>query len=257
MSKPETLHTCPDCGRKNFTSRGLKAHACKGAALALPDASECKLMGEQLTAQYKLATSGMQQVVIFGAMMLKLRDKHPETAKHGGSRRSSSNVELEKVTLRGWLEKHAPEVKLTTALRFLNVTEAITADYAQIVGAKTAKLISLPDLVTTPTEQLPKGCEAKQLTLFEFVNGTSQRSWLDRFSPESPQKRGANGRGNDKPRAPTAAELAEAAKNEITDVLNLLDAWFEAGHHTRVDSDLRVTADATLEEARKKLKAVK
>jgi hypothetical protein len=253
----EQLHDCPQCGRKNFTARGLKAHACKGAALALPDASEDKLMGEQLTEQYKRATSGMQQVVIFGAMMIKLREKHPETTKKGPSPKSSSNVELPKVTLRGWLEKHAPEVKLTTALRFLHVTEAITADYVQIVGAKTAKLISLPDLVTTPATELPKGCEAKQLSLFEFVNGTSQKSWLDRFSPESPQKRGRDARGNDKPRAPTAAELAEAAKNEITDVLNLLDAWFEAGHHIRVDSDLRVTADATLEEARKKLKAVK
>lgn len=254
---PEPLHDCPKCGRKNFTSRGLKAHACKGAALALPDASEDKLMGEQLTEQYKLATSGMQQVVICGAMMIKLREKHPELTKKGGDRKSKPNVGIDRLTLAGWLEKYAPEVKRQTAQRFLNVTESIAADYAQIVGAKTAKMISLPDLVTTPAGQLPKGCEAKQLTLFEFVNGTSQRSWLDRFSPESPQKRGRDGRGNDKPRAPTAAELAEAAKNEITEVLNLLDAWFEAGHHTRVDADLRVTTDATLEEARKKLKAVK
>jgi len=54
MTKPssqhvEVLHTCPRCGRKNFTTRGLKAHVCKGPqivtfevvepsrALALPD----------------------------------------------------------------------------------------------------------------------------------------------------------------------------------------------------------------------------
>jgi hypothetical protein len=257
MKPKETLHDCPKCGRKNFTARGLAAHACKGAALALPEASDDALMGEQLTAQYKLATSGMQQVVIFGAMMLKLREKHPETAKKGPAPKSSSNVELPKITLRGWLEIHAPEVKLTTALRFLNVTEAIAENYQEIVGAKTAKLISLPDLVTTPSAELPKGCEAKQLELFDFVNGTSQRSWLDRFSPVSPQQRGRDARGNDKPRPPTAAELAAQATNEITDLLNLLDAWFEAGHHTRVDADLRMTAEATLEEARKKLKAVK
>lgn len=28
----EVLHDCPDCGRKNFTTAGLKAHRCKGAA---------------------------------------------------------------------------------------------------------------------------------------------------------------------------------------------------------------------------------
>jgi hypothetical protein len=257
MKPKEPLHDCPKCGRKNLTARGLAAHVCKGAALVLPEASDDALMGEQLTAQYKLATSGMQQVVIFGAMMLKLREKHPETAKHGGNRRSSSNVELEKVTLRGWLENYAPEVKLTTALRFLNVTEAIAENYQEIVGAKTAKIISLPDLVTTPSAELPKGCEAKQLELFDFVNGTSQKSWLDRFSPVSPQQRGRDSRSHDKPRPPTAAELAAQATSEITDLLNNLDAWFEAGHHTRVDADLRMTAEATLEEARKKLKAVK
>lgn len=215
------------------------------------------LMGQQLTEQYKLATSGMQQVVIFGAMMIKLRELHPELAQKGGDRKSKSSVDTDRLSLAKWLEKYAPEVKRPTALRFLNVTEAICEDYTQIVGAKTAKLISLPDLVTTPAKDLPKGCEAKQLTLFEFVNGTSQRSWLDRFSPESPQKRGRDARGDAKPRAKTAAELAADAENEMTGLLNQLDGWFAAGHHTRIKPDLRTTADATLEEARKKLNAVK
>ena len=127
----------------------------------------------------------MQQVVIFGAMMLKLREKHPEmTTKGRPAKKMPARGHLnepEPLSLAAWLERFAPDVKRQTAQRFLNVTEAITSDYVQIVGAKTAKLISLPDLVTTPAGQLPKGCEAKQLTLFEFVNGTSQRSWLDRF----------------------------------------------------------------------------
>ena len=29
--KTETLHDCPKCGRKNFTTAGLRAHVCKGA----------------------------------------------------------------------------------------------------------------------------------------------------------------------------------------------------------------------------------
>jgi len=148
-------------------------------------------------------------------------------------------------------------VKRPTALRFLNVTESICADYAQIVGAKTAKLISLPDLVTLPAKQLPQGCEAKQLSLFEYVNGTSQRSWLDRFNPESPQKRGSSSRGNDKPRAKTAAELAQDAEDELNNTLNLLDAWFSAAHHTRISSQHRQTAEAALEGAIQKLKEVK
>lgn len=235
--------------------------AAKKTALAKTPQAPCNtddaLMGQQLTEQYKLATSGMQQVVIFGAMMIKLREMHPELAKKGGDRKSKSTVDTDRLSLSAWLEKHAPEVKRPTALRFLNVTEAICADYVQIVGAKTAKAISLPDLVTTPAKQLPKGCESKQLSLFEYVNGTSQKSWLDRFSPESPQKRGRDARGDAKPRAKTAAELKADATNEMTIMLNTLDAWFVAGHHTRIDADLRTTADATLEEARKKINAVK
>jgi hypothetical protein len=257
MKPNEQLHDCQKCGRTKFTARGLAAHACKGAALALPEASDDALMGEQLTAQYKLAVGGMQQVVVFGAMMIKLREKHPEIAQRGGDRKSKSALDFDRLTLAQWLEKFAPEVKRTTALRFLHVTEAIAENYQEIVGAKTAKLISLPDLVTTPSAELPKGCEAKQLELFDFVSGTSQRSWLDQFSPASPQQRGRDARSNDKPRPPTAAELAAQATSEITDLLNNLDAWFEAGHHTRVDADLRMMAEATLEEARKKLKAVK
>lgn len=267
----EPLHDCPKCGRTNFTARGLKAHACKPAAKAvqqplkvihapLDDAT----IGAQLTAQYKLATNGMQQVVIFGAMMMQLREEHPELTKPGGDRQTKKALskrgqcsEPEPLSLSKWLEKYAPEVKRTTALRFLNVTEAITQDYIQIVGKTTAKLISLPELVTTPAAQLPKGCESKQLLLFDWVNGTSQKSWLYRFSPQSPQKRGRDGRGDDKPRVKTAKELEQDAKDEITTVLMMLDAWFEVGHHNRVPSDIRVTADATLEEARKKLKAVK
>jgi len=238
--------------------------AAKKTALAKTPQAPCTddaLMGQQLTDQYKLATSGMQQVVIFGAMMIKLRELHPELAQKGPAPKSKStrghSPESEPLTLAKWLETHAPEVKRPTALRFLNVTEAITADYVKIVGAGTAKLISLPDLVTTPAKDLPKGCEAKQLSLFEYVNGTSQRSWLDRFAPESPQKRGRDARGDAKPRAKTAAELKADAESEMTTMLNNLDAWFVAGHHTRIDADLRTMADATLEEARKKIKAVK
>ncbi|MBB5033140.1 hypothetical protein [Prosthecobacter vanneervenii] len=230
----------------------------KTPSLSTPStAQDDALMGRQLTEQYKLATSGMQQVVIFGAMMMRLRELHPEMTQRGGDRKSKSNVDNDRLTLAKWLEKYAPEVKRPTALRFLHVTEAICEDYAQIVGAKTAKLISLPDLVTTPAKQLPKGCEEKQLSLFEYINGTSQKSWLDRFSPESPQKRGSSSRGNDKPRAKTAAELKQDAANELTILLNTFDAWFVAGHHTRIDPDLRTTADAALEAARKKLQSVK
>jgi gas vesicle protein len=77
------------------------------------------------------------------------------------------------------------------------------------------------------------------------------------FSPESAQKRGRANRVEVKKKPPTAEELAESAKEEIAMILNLLDGWFLAAHHTRVDKQMRDTTDAVLEEARKKIKAVK
>ena len=98
--------------------------------------------------------------------------------------------------------------------------------------------------------------KAKQESLFEFVSGTSQRSWLDRFV--TPGTGGGNHRTTKtviKPK--TAEELEAEAEAEITQILNSLDAFFLAAHHTRVKKGTRETADAVLEEARKTLKGVK
>jgi hypothetical protein len=267
----ETLHTCTACGQAGFTARGLKAHegnkTCKArasTALVVEHGTgvinDDAVKGAQLTTQYHRATGGMKEVVIFGAMMMQLREEHPEMAQRGGDRKSKSTVDNDRLSLGKWLEKYAPEVKRATAIRFLHVTESIATSYKEIVGAKVAKLMPLPQLVTTPAADLPQGCEAKQLALFDFVNGTSQKSWLDMFSPESPQKRGHKTKqeqGNDTLKPKTAAELKADAEEEISTILNLLAAWFQAGHQNRVDADTRETAVAVLEESITKINAVK
>ncbi|MCF7788644.1 MAG: hypothetical protein K9N47_21150 [Prosthecobacter sp.] len=240
-----------------------KAPKKKAAALqVIKSEDQDVIKGQQLTAQYERASGAMREIIICGAMMMQLREDHPELAKRGGDKKSKSTVDIdpakEPLTLQKWLDKYAPKVKRTTAIRFLNVAESVCSDYAKIVGPQVAKQFSLQALVTTPADKLPANAKAKQLTLFEFVSGTSQRSWLDRFAPESPQQRGRDNRNADeKPRAKTATELKQDAENEMNGLLTSLDAWFLAGHHTRIEADLRTTADATLEEARKKIKAVK
>lgn len=157
----------------------------KTLSTASPDA----LKGRQLTEQYHRATGGMREVLIFGAMMLQLRAEHPEMTQRGGDRRSKPALgqcsdEEAPLTLSKWLETFAPEVKRQTAQRFLAVTESVASEYMTIVGPKVAKTIDLPTLITTPAKKLDEKLAAKQLELFEWVNGTSQRSWLDRFSPK-------------------------------------------------------------------------
>jgi hypothetical protein len=63
------------------------------------------------------------------------------------------------------------------------VVENIAKEYAEIVGRKVAAKFTLPMLVSTPCAELSPAAAAKQLELFNYVSGTSQRSWLDRFKP--------------------------------------------------------------------------
>jgi hypothetical protein len=170
---------------------------------------EDALKGQQLTEQYHRATGGMKEVLIFGAMMMQLRELHPELAQKGGDRRSKSTVDFERVTLRDWLHSHAPEVKYATAQRFLAVTQSVATDYAQIVGPKAAKAMPLPELVTTPAKQLDEHMQSKQLELFEWVNGTSQKSWLDKFMP----------RKLNHPPKPTKASAAKRKANAADETL--------------------------------------
>lgn len=229
---------------------------------ALTDDSQDVQMGTQLTAQYQRAVGGMREVLIFGAMMMMLREQHPELTQKGPAAKSKParglTPEDQPISLQKWLEKYAPEVKRQTAQRFLAVTEAISERYEEVVGKAIAKQFSLAALVTTPAADLPGNAAAKQLELFDFVNGTSQRSWLDRFLPDSPQKRGAANRQTQEPAKPkTEKELKEEAEAELENILTYLDGWFLAAHHTRVSKEKRTIADAALEKATQLIRGVK
>jgi hypothetical protein len=138
-------------------------------------------LAQQLTDQYHRATGGMVEVLRFGAMMMQLREGIVSTRGHvatGGAKSKDSGI-------KGWLEKHCPDIKRETAYRLEAVTKAVAEQYAKIVGPKVAKRFALQDLVTMPAESLPEDIRAKQLLLFDYVSGTSQRSWWERLSPKS------------------------------------------------------------------------
>ena len=130
-------------------------------------------MGQQLTEQYRKAVGGMTEVLRFGAMMMGLRAElstRGKLSKGGPAKDGNGGVE-------GWLEQFAPDIKRSTAYRFLHVAEAVAADFQ--LPAK----VSFIELATSAPEQLSGALREKQDELWDFVNGTSQRSWLDRFAP--------------------------------------------------------------------------
>ncbi len=133
------------------------------------------LMGKQLTEQYHLAVGGMTQVLRFGAMMMGLRQNLStrEQVSKGG-RGNKDGVS-------DWLRQHAPEVNRTTAYRFLHVAEAVAKEFE--LPAK----VSFIELATSSAADLPEKLQQKQTELWDFVGGTSQRSWLDRFVPAPKQ----------------------------------------------------------------------
>lgn len=217
----ETLYDCPECGGKNFTARGLTAHACakrqaKALAVVTTPAVNDAEMGAQLTTQYHRAVNAMPEILRFGAMMIRLREHLSGSNAHVGHKALPKGVNAHDGGVKAWLEKHAPEVKRTTAQRFEDVTLSVAQDYAQLVGAKVAKQYALPELVSADPAKLPPAIAKKQQALFDHVSGTSQKSWLDKFRPA--KERGGNRHtGAKRATRPLSAE-------EITEALRALCA---------------------------------
>jgi hypothetical protein len=157
------------------TEQRGKAVQVVGAGTPFNDA----LMGKQLTEQYQLAVNGTAQVVRFGAMLMALR-QHLLKSTRGLKLPRGSNSDG---GVDAWLKEFAPEVKKATAYRFLHVAEAVAKDF------QLPDKVSFIEIATSPASQLPENLQQKQSELWDFVNGTSQRSWLDRFVPAKPLDR--------------------------------------------------------------------
>jgi len=161
--------------------------------------------GLQLSRQYQNAVSGMREVLVFGAMLklvetqivvLTRENNLPSrgpTTKGGG--------------LQAWIADNAPSVNYKTAMRFLAVTEAVAASYEQIVGAAIAAAYELPSLVLSVN--LPDEAREKQAELFDYVTGTSQRSWLDNVRPKA---------ADVKPKA-VVEEAPEKTREEVEEIV--------------------------------------
>lgn len=176
-------------------------------------ALEDQAAGAALTGQYHRAVSGMREVLIFGAMLMQIEEKVTvSTRGHGGKFGDKGSG------LKGWLAENAPDISRPTALRMLGVTKAIAEEYRTIVGDRIAKKFDLPALVLAEPDQLPEAAKLKQGELFDYVSGTSQRSWLDRFQPRSSM-------GGYRPRQgpePTPQEVREAYKKMATETFQRL-----------------------------------
>lgn len=143
--------------------------------LAVDDQTD-KLMGRQLTAEYKHAVAGMTHVIRVGAMVMMLRAR---LLSNLDNRTLPRGRNANDTGLNAWLEKYAPEVKRSTAYRFEDVAKAVAQKFA--LPSKVAKRLTFEQLVAADPKKLDPAARKAQAELLEFVQGTSQRSWLDQF----------------------------------------------------------------------------
>ena len=209
-------------------------------SLVAPGTFDDALLASQLTEQYHLAVGGMAQVTRFGAMMMMLR-QHLSTVVQVRTTGGKFDAKAEG-SIKKWITEHAPDVKPSTAFRFLHVAEAVAKDFR--LPAK----VSFIELATADFDQLPEKLQQKQTELWDFVNGTSQRSWLDRFSPPKPV--GGNQRATAEG-TPLAAvlnkspeEAEEMRRQEVLRTLKTLLAHRDhADWHTLKDEEIRLATD--------------
>jgi len=205
MPKPKTSARKPAAGKTSLVPSAPSVPA-SSLEVFTPEQRlkiEDTELASQLREQYGRAIGGMREVLKFGAMLMKLREKL-ETGPHAdqftGGRGKQGGI-------RQWLRENCPEISHSTAYRFLGIAEAVEGEYRALVGVRVAKSYPLPDLVAADPRDLPEGIKEKQLELFEFVDGTSQRSWLlDSVKVRAPQG-GPRQRDPNKPQL-SAEEMA-------------------------------------------------
>jgi hypothetical protein len=226
-----TTHASP-AGAPTTEQRG-QAVQVVGAG-NLHDAEQGAEFGTQLTDQYRKAVGGMTEVLRFGAMMMWLNQNLSALGQVSKGGRGNKDGVSE------WLRVFAPDVKKSTAYRFLHVAEAVARDFQ--LPAK----VSFIELATTEFSQLPEKLQQKQSELWEYVNGTSQRSWLDRFSPPNPatlhRLHPANAGANLPP--PSPEEVEKVRREEVLRTFSELDKIIDRSDwHYLTDDQIRLGID--------------
>jgi hypothetical protein len=231
--------------------------------LSLPSSSKTQLaavdnqareMGSQLTEQFGRATDGMREVLIFGAMMMRLREliiSNVETLKNS----NISNVETLKHSIRtggpgakdsgvkAWLERYAPAVPQSSAHRFEAVALAAQNLWTGLPDTL-ARKIEFPELVTKAERELSRidrRLPGKQKELFDFARGFSQKSLLDTYVEK--HGRGGNqysrGGGKGKRRKLSAAALEkqneELCRSVWTSLVENLPVYLAAKNFRYLD----------------------
>jgi hypothetical protein len=198
MKPNEPLHDCPKCGRKNFTARGLAAHACKVAALALPEAevTACAARFKRLQEALKQTVAGTKLLKYFlGLEVSNLCALHEEL--HGETRGG---------------DVKSAEAKIKTEAPSVLKLEAFLEDHLGVTARTARKYRDFFESLTTGTEH-----EATVKRLNSFWMG--QREGLLAL-PSTGDTKAATGGA-----ALSLQSLGGIAEKDLQTILDHADEW--------------------------------
>lgn len=140
------------------------------AVIPAPTAQDAE-MGAQLTTQFKRAKATAEdavlQAVVFGTMMLKLRQHIFDSAaesKHAGSGRFAKGTGV-----KAWLAANAPEVPQSTAHDWMALAEGLQKHFQLKASDDVAMLL------TRDKDELSAKLAKKAAKIRQFLEGRSQR----------------------------------------------------------------------------------
>lgn len=146
----EDLVSCPTCGIDNFTPRGLKAHICKGAALAVPPA-ELFATARKLHEQAKyFGTASVASMVMCGAELERIKAQLGETRGQFAEKK----FQAETFTFEDLCLQHA------------GVSKATAYRYRLLAGAAAKKVKGLEAIITAAPGEVK---EADRERVFKAV----------------------------------------------------------------------------------------
>ena len=175
----ETLLKCDQCGRSNFTARGLVAHRCKATqpldlvpsvklvpAITdpiLPFANDAEV-ADQLRAFIKEASDGLKRIIIAGLFIERIASQ----LKHG--------------QLMPWVEAHCPDVSWRTVCRWRELARGVM----DAIGIKsdTVSLLTIPphEILRLPISELPEDTAPIRAKMDELLEGKTARQLFLNFA---------------------------------------------------------------------------
>ncbi len=211
---------------------------CDGACVTLDDHADTAAVALVLSEGWSRAQAGLAEIMRFGAALLTVSEwldnldnlqQRFSSSGHGGDRRSGTG-------LKGWLEKHCPDINYKTAYGYMQAAAGLR---------NTLKLADdVPLLPLMGENPIPDAAQEKlRVKVLKIIAKTPLQLFKDAGRVGRP--RGGTSAGR---RALTAEERTEAARQTLREILSSLGALISSTQARIIPLEDRQMAATTLKD---------